>query len=290
MSSDRYAQLIRYVRLARGLEAEGFYGVAKLLWGLAFADEIRASSAEPLPRPHTTLDSELSALIDSLRASQKPEIIAALERGQQAARENHPVTYEDVPEVAVCRYCGQLFLGHTPEQCPACGAAHLTFRQFRPVYYFDPLTPPQALAALENGPQHIQRALDGFSAQQMTQPPAPNEWSARDLLWHLLIAQELLRVRAEKILDEHNPLLEGVAAWDMTSQQALPAGEIWERYRESRQATLERLRAAGDAWWRTGWHSEFGSVTLLDQATYFARHEHMHLGQFAQIRHAVLKR
>jgi hypothetical protein len=40
-------------------------------------------------------------------------------------------------------------------------------------------------------------------------------------------------------------------------------------------------------WWRTAQHEEFGSVTILQQASYFAKHERSHWPQIEAIRRAL---
>jgi len=42
-----------------------------------------------------------------------------------------------------------------------------------------------------------------------------------------------------------------------------------------------------EGWWRTAQHEEFGSVTILQQASYFAKHERSHLPQIAAIRRTL---
>ena len=284
-----HQQLIRLVRVARGLEAEGYFNAAKLLWALVFSGEIRASNSEVLPRAATDLDEEFAAVIEPLKATgEKAEVIATLEAGRQGARENRTIPHSEVPDVHVCRTCGEIIIGAPEERCPVCRAHFLTFRFMVPAYYLDPLSPPQALIALQTGPDRIQSAVAGLDEEQMNRQPAPGEWSARELLWHLLAAQTLFAGRVEKLLTEENPSLAAAATWMDTDQENRSAGDIFERYRESRQRTLERLEALSlDEWWRVGWHDEWAQVTVLDQATYFARHEHSHLAQFDAIRAAI---
>jgi uncharacterized damage-inducible protein DinB len=112
----------------------------------------------------------------------------------------------------------------------------------------------------------------------MEQRPEPGRWALRDVLAHLLVAQELLVGRVGLILDEDNPPLRPKAAWRIANDQALPASEILSRFRASRQATLARLLPLRlEQCFRTGEHEEFGRVTLLQQASYFARHERYHM-------------
>ena len=77
-------------------------------------------------------------------------------------------------------------------------------------------------------------------------------------------------------------------AWAVESIKSLPALEVLQQYSSSRQATVRRLSQleAGD-WWRTGQHDEFGQVTVLQQAGYFAKHERSHFPQLAEIRRGL---
>ena len=61
-----------------------------------------------------------------------------------------------------------------------------------------------------------------------------------------------------------------------------------EQYRCSRQSTVNLLTEMPvEGWWRTAQHEEFGSVTILQQASYFAKHERSHLPQIAAIRRTL---
>jgi len=53
-------------------------------------------------------------------------------------------------------------------------------------------------------------------------------------------------------------------------------------------ATVGQLKAMspGD-WWRTARHEEFVQFTILQQASYFAKHERSHLPQIDAIRQAI---
>ena len=108
------------------------------------------------------------------------------------------------------------------------------------------------------------------------------------VLFHLLTAQSLLAGRVDKILTQDMPSLEGVAAWAVGASEVLAAGEILARYRGSRHATVDRLASIpGQDWWRLARHSESGVVSLLQQASYFARHDASHLSQIDAIRAAM---
>lgn len=287
--ATRYEHLIRLVRVARGLEARGYYNAAKLFWAAVFSDEIRASNEAGVPIATDELDRETEAAIDALAASRvKPELIVALQHGRQGARENRTIPWTEIPEVYVCRTCGEVAFGQAPQRCPTCGARAVTFREFPPVYYLEPLHPQQAVAALASAPDEVEETVKGLSEQQMAQPPRPGEWAIRNVLSHLLVAQGLLAGRLEKMLVEDNPSLEGVAAWAIGGEESLSAREILERFRASRQATVNRLKELpAQDWWRTARHEEFAQVTILQQVSYFAKHDRYHLPQIEAIRQAT---
>lgn len=278
--------LIQLVRTARGLEAGGFYNIAKLIWAMVYSQEIQASNDAGIPRG-AALDDELSAIIDQMKAGRwDTQFIMALEKGRESLRADKTVPYDDIPGVYVSRTSGEIFLGEPPE-FTSSGDHRLGLREFSGIWYFDPLSPKQALDALTNAPDIVDNAVSGLSGEQLLKEPAPGEWSMRDLLWHLYQAQEVFGGRIDKLLAEDNPKLEAAAVWAYEKGN-LSAGDILERYRASREHTITRLKAIQPAdWERPGWHSEFGAQTVLSQANYFARHEMGHMPQFTQIRQAV---
>lgn len=283
--SQAYTHLIRLIRAARGAEAGGFYGLSKLLWALAYRAEIQAAGTD-IPRGdalEAALDTIQADLVD---AGTPPAVLEALAKGRAALRANQPIAHTDIPDVYVSRSTGDIYLGDPPPLTPI-GEHRLGLRTFNPIWYFDLLTPAEAIAALEAGAEAVQAALDSLSAYQLEISPAAGEWSMRELLNHWLFAQELLAARVDKLLTEDNPTLKGLAVWALPPESA-SVGDILERYRDSREAILARLRALPPAdWWRSGWHSEFGQQTVLAQVTYFARHEFSHLPQAQTIRNGL---
>jgi hypothetical protein len=281
--------LTRLVRVARGLEAIGSYNASKLFWGLAFSRQIRASRAVGIPAAGDELDAEIGAALEDVKdGGASPAIVAAIVKGRERARENATIPMTEIPAVAVCRTCGELFLGEPPEKCPTCGAHKLTMREFLPVYFLEPFLPVQALAALGSAPDELENAIQGLNEEQMARKPAQNEWAVRDIFTHLLVAQGLLAGRVVKILAEENPSLTGVAAWAIGNEDTLAPSEVIARYRKSREETVARLKGIAFAdWWRTARHEEFGQITLLQQASYFAKHDRAHLPQIREIRKAI---
>ena len=76
----------------------------------------------------------------------------------------------------------------------------------------------------------------------------------------------------------------------MESTWARPAASqdtaaMYAEFRSKRAATVARLEALPlRAWARTGRHTEFGRVTMLQQVGYFAYHDVYHFPDFVQKR------
>lgn len=280
-------QFVPLIQTARGLEAGGYYGLAKLLWALVYSAEIKASNAAGIPRG-AALDSSVVNIIDSLRAGgADAAVIDALVKGLAAVREDRTIPYVDIPDVYVSRTYGEVVVGEPP-QLTAHHDHALALREFKPIWYFDPMSPKEVLAALESNPKAIQAELEGLTPDQFLIAPAHSEWTMHQLLWHVMMAQELLSERVDLMLTQDNPNLASKAVWAQKDQQGMSTGDVLEHYLDLRTQLIDRLKILPtDDWWRSGWHDEFGKQTVLAQATYFARHEMSHMPQFAQIHHVL---
>jgi uncharacterized damage-inducible protein DinB len=282
-------RLIHLARLARGLEAGGFYNAAKVCWAAAYAEEIRASLEQGLPMSLEDLDTELGMALSYLEANgAQSDVIQALEYGRQAVRENRITPYTDIPDVFVCRKCGAILVEVQALDCPDCGASAITLRRFPPVYFMEPISPSQAIASLSAAVGELEDVIQTLNEAQLAQAPRPGEWSIRDALLHLLVSEELLSGRLKKIISEENPDLQAVAAWALDENRSLSTRVILNRFRISREETLGLLaEIQPQDWWRTAHHEEFGTVTLLEQVSYFAKHERDHWRQIYLIRQAL---
>lgn len=282
---------MRLDRIATGLEAEGYFGAAKLCRALGVSMLTRDSYEAGIPRASDRLDQELTGVIADLeQLGVDTAVVGALKVGQNAARENRPATWVEVPVTRVCRTCGELFLGEAPDYCPTCGSHALTFREILPIFYLEPLNPAQIIDSLASMPPALDQAIDGLNEAQLTTSPAPGEWSIRDVLWHLSVAQAMMTGRVGKMLKEDNPSLEAQATWAVEQSESLTTHQILARYQQKRRDTVALLNGLSfDQWLRSGRHTEFGPITLQQQMSYMAKHERYHLPQIAEIRRTVLK-
>ena len=276
--------LVRLERAAASLEAGGLYGGGKLLRGAASALATRdAYAAGPLTGDD--LIAELESLGETLRAAGMPDAFStAMRHVVAAAAEERELLLVEAPELFVCRTCGTLVMAQAPDRCPTCGERAITFREFPPTYYLEPLPVPGLLDALDTAEGELRALVSGLTDEQMDHKPLPNEWGVRDVISHLLFAERLLAERVRLLLTEDDPDLAGAAVWNYSTDPRT-ASDLLDDFSESRGRTLAALRGLSlEGWERSGRHSEFGRVTVRQQASYFAKHERHHFPQIESIR------
>lgn len=281
--------LTHVLALAAKLEGQGQYNNAKLLRAAAESLARRAAHRLDLPSDPGQLMGEIDRAINVLAALDVGEdLLAALQRGAAAMAAGRLPLIHETPHPYVCRTCGHLVLGEPAHKCPVCGTWPATFKRFLPVYWLNALEPMAALKQLRRTPLDVVALLEGLPEAALSRPPQDGGWSIRHTVSHLRDAQGVLSVRLNLLLDEANPSLESKAVflWATREEQRPPTTrEIFDTYRASRLETIARLESIPLAdWWRTGQHEEFGTVTVRQQASYFAVHEITHLPQIEVLR------
>lgn len=281
--------LIHLLALASRLEGEGQYNLAKLARAAADAMCRSAAYRVTVPADQEALAADIrqtAAALADLGVS--AALLSALRQGADVMASGGVPLIPVTPHPYVCRTCGHLQLDLPGSNCPTCGAWPDTYQRFMPIYWLDALEPPAALARLRRTPAEVAKLLDGLSEAQLNQAPADGGWAIRNVLTHLRDAQGVLAFRLDLFLAHEHPVLESKAVWTWAAnEQERPptAWDIFEAYKASRAETLAKLEQLPLAdWWRTGWHEEFGEMTLRQQVSYFAAHEVTHLAQIAALR------
>ena len=286
MVDTRLERIGRLAALARGLEREGVYNGAKL--ARAALERELLLHAEAAGTGHSALGDAVAAVRADLEEEYPVPFMRGLAAAETAAREGTTLSIDEAPPVRTCRVCGALFVGEEPPSgCPVCEAPDVSFREHLPVWYLEPAEPGMVMAALRAGPARVEAALAGREDAALARPPAPEEWSVRETMEHLLYAEELLAERLRRLLSEEDPDLAARAVWAETPasdegsmRSGEPASVLFARYRATRDGSLAQLARIAEAEWaRAGRHAEWGRVTVLSQAAYFARHEASHLAQ-----------
>jgi uncharacterized damage-inducible protein DinB len=276
--------LARAGALALYAGQEGQINLHKLLEAAIYA-AIRSAAA---PQQQTIHLDALGPVLNDLRQSgAPPALLGALERAEAAIAAGDVPLIDHAPDAFVCRVCGYAALDAPPERCPTCGAWPATFRHFRGIFNVDNPDPLASLDLLARGPDVVAELLDGLTEEQLTAQPAPGAWSLQRSLQHLLDAQNLLAGRLDRMLAEDDPPLAMESTWARAAA-AQDTHSMLAEFRRKRSATAALLETLPlRAWGRTGRHTEFGRVTLLQQVGYFAYHEAFHYPDFVEKRKAL---
>jgi len=281
--------LIRLHAIARKLEGEGQYNVAKL--ARAAADSFVRSAAYPLQLSShkDELAEEVLAVAEKLRdLDLNGGLVESLMTGASAIARGRLTMLYETPHPYVCRTCGHVELDLPSSNCPRCNDQPKTFQRFPPVYWLEVMDPLEAMNWLERTPEEVKRLIDGIAGDDLTREVVEGEWSIRELLTHLRDAQGVLDFRVNLLIDEDSPVIESKAVFEWAkdgSESPDTSMEIFQTYRNSRRETLETLRGIPlEDWWREGRHEEFGTISIKQQASYFATHELTHLPQLEFLR------
>jgi DinB family protein len=144
------------------------------------------------------------------------------------------------------------------------------------------------LALQAAAPDRLAALIDGLTAAQLSQRPAPDKWSIQELVAHLADDELVGAYRLRMILSSPGTPLQ---AFDQDVWARI--GRYSERdvrsslqlFRVLRQANLELLRSlSADEWDMHGVHAERGVESIRDIAMYFAGHDINHFKQIEAMR------
>lgn len=152
---------------------------------------------------------------------------------------------------------------------------------------------PRILEILREGPEAIWDATHDLSSDELRARPAPDEWSAHEILAHLRACADVWGGCIETMLSQDHPTITGVnpRRWILSSD--LPKKEFHASLREfaeQRRRLMSMLEPLGpDGWNRSATIRGAGkplTKTVLDYADRLARHERPHI---RQIRTATIR-
>jgi hypothetical protein len=166
--------------------------------------------------------------------------------------------------------------------------------QIEPIHLPDATTHPQEyrealltvigdqdpVAVLERTPARLRQLLAGRDADELSSPPAPGEWSAAQIVGHLLDVDVVYGFRIRLALTADRPSFPGYDE-KLWSELPKPGCEELSRAFESlRTANVWLLRALGKAEWaRVAVHEEQGPESVEVMVRKVAGHDLAHLNQ-----------
>jgi len=139
------------------------------------------------------------------------------------------------------------------------------------------------MSALVAAPRAIARAVGRMSDRRLGRRPARGEWSATEVLGHLLDAEVTLGFRIRKLAAEPGA---AVVAWDqdrwtdgLRHQRADPR-TLAAAYGALRAANVDQLRRLSPAQRRAaGRHPEYGRLRVDELLSHWAEHDLNHIEQ-----------
>ena len=148
------------------------------------------------------------------------------------------------------------------------------------------LTIEQVLTLLAHMPPRIATLTAGVASDQLHTAPAPDEWSANDVLAHIRACADVWGTCIEAIITEDMPTLRAINPTTWIRQTDYPALEFrqslgsFAAQRAGLLATLESL--PHESWSRAATVTGAGKPlerTVLFYAQWMARHERPHIEQ-----------
>ena len=151
------------------------------------------------------------------------------------------------------------------------------------------MTVQKVLDHLRSTPQRLRELTSGVPPELLRTSPAPDEWSANDVLAHLRACSDKWGEAATRIVEEEHPTIRGtnpriwITKTNYLDLEFAPSLRAFVRRRKVLLAVLDPLRPRD--WQRTGALVGAGKPTVLTVHTYaerLARHERAHVKQIAK--------
>lgn len=146
--------------------------------------------------------------------------------------------------------------------------------------------PQRVLDLLAATPREIARLVLGYSGADLERPPAPDAWSARDIVAHLRACADVWGECIERMLAKDHPTIRHVSprGWMTKSgymKQSLAVSLA--AFTKERATLVKRLGGRDTAVWardaRITGKTPGATATVLEYAARMAEHEVGHLGQ-----------
>jgi hypothetical protein len=136
----------------------------------------------------------------------------------------------------------------------------------------------------------VAAALEGASDAQLDARPAPDKWTAREIVHHLADSEMTSAIRLRRLLAEDSPLIVGYDQEEYARRLHYdrPIAASLSAFKAARDTTGELLDRLSDAeWGRKGTHSESGPYSVLQWLEIYAGHAHNHADQIRRARQAA---
>ena len=145
------------------------------------------------------------------------------------------------------------------------------------------LSPEQLIGKVEEGMAKLREAATAVPPARFTDPPAPGEWSANEVMAHVVEADRRFGGAIVRILDGQPPgEPRDVAARDTRPR---PLDEWWSLLERDRAVLFQRVRSADPManLQVTIPHPFFGALNWRETLLFIRIHDLDHAGQLAKV-------
>jgi uncharacterized damage-inducible protein DinB len=149
------------------------------------------------------------------------------------------------------------------------------------------LSPDQLIGKVQEAMAQLSAAASAVPPARFTEPPVPGEWSANEVMAHVVEAGRHFGAAIVRILDGQAPgEPRDVAARDTTPR---PLDEWWAMLERDRTALFQRVRSAHPTarLEATIAHPFFGALNWRETLLFMRLHDLDHAGQLAKVAGAL---
>jgi hypothetical protein len=141
------------------------------------------------------------------------------------------------------------------------------------------------IALYRDGYRAIVDALHNADEEELSARPAPNKWSAKEIVHHLADSEMTAAIRLRLLLAVDRPTIHGYDQdtfatrlhYDRPHEASLAA------FRYARECTAQILeRLSEEDWLREGTHSESGPYSVTRWLEIYSTHAHSHARQIVE--------
>src|SRR4029453_4375756 len=147
------------------------------------------------------------------------------------------------------------------------------------------------MAHYREGDAAVAEALLKITPEELDARPAPNRWTAREIVHHLADSETTSAIRLRRLLAEDHPHIQGYDQEEFARKMPYKRRHKASLglFRYARMATAELLECLQPAdWLREGTHSESGLYTMETWLRIYADHAHKHARQIREARAAAV--
>jgi hypothetical protein len=139
----------------------------------------------------------------------------------------------------------------------------------------------------KDGYREVVQSLAGATDGELDAHPAPDKWSAREIVHHLADSEMTSAIRLRLLIAAPGPAIAGYDQDEFARRLYYdrPIEASLEALKAARRTTAEILERLTEAEWsREGTHTEVGRYTVETWLEIYAEHAHEHARQIAVAR------